>query len=62
MHVVSSAATIAIVIILLCRRAIIIILLFLRDWRATLIAEKADDGYHFDIHLQGDRETVFLDV
>ena len=30
--------------------------------RATLIAEKADDGYHFDIHLQGDRETVFLDV
>ncbi len=30
--------------------------------RATLIAERADDGYRFDIRLQGDRETVFFDV
>lgn len=29
----------------------------------TLIATRADDGaYVFDIHLQGERETVFLDV
>ncbi len=31
--------------------------------RATLIAEKTgDDNYRFDIHLQGDRETVFFDL
>ena len=29
--------------------------------RATLIAERTDDGYRFDIRLQGDRETVFFD-
>ena len=28
--------------------------------RATLIAEADDDGYRFDIHLQGDHETAFL--
>ena len=29
----------------------------------TLIAEKRGDGaYHWDIHLQGDKETVFFDV
>jgi protocatechuate 3,4-dioxygenase alpha subunit len=30
--------------------------------RATLIAAAADDGYRFDIRLQGERETVFFDV
>ncbi len=30
--------------------------------RATLVAGPADDGYTFDIHLQGDDETVFFDV
>ncbi|MEE3852024.1 protocatechuate 3,4-dioxygenase subunit alpha [Gordonia sp. LSe1-13] len=29
--------------------------------RDTLIAAKDDDGYRFDIHLQGADETVFLD-
>lgn len=29
----------------------------------TLLAERGDDGiYRFDIHLQGDRETVFFDI
>jgi protocatechuate 3,4-dioxygenase, alpha subunit len=28
--------------------------------RATLIARAEDDGYRFDIHLQGDHETVFF--
>jgi protocatechuate 3,4-dioxygenase, alpha subunit len=28
--------------------------------KATLIAEPADDGYRFDVRLQGDRETVFF--
>jgi protocatechuate 3,4-dioxygenase alpha subunit len=32
------------------------------DQRRTLVAEQTDDGYRFDIHLQGDRETVFFDV
>ena len=30
------------------------------DRRATLIAAPEPDGYRFDIHLQGDDETVFL--
>ncbi len=30
--------------------------------RQTLIATPTDDGYRFDIHLQGERETVFFDV
>ena len=30
--------------------------------RLTLIADGADGQYRFDIHLQGDKETVFLDV
>ncbi len=30
--------------------------------RATLIAEKTPAGYHFDIRLQGEGETVFLDI
>ncbi|WP_185804561.1 protocatechuate 3,4-dioxygenase subunit alpha [Pontivivens nitratireducens] len=30
--------------------------------RETLIATADDAGYRFDIRLQGDRETVFLDV
>ena len=30
--------------------------------RDTLVADRIDDGYRFDIRLQGDRETVFFDV
>ncbi len=30
--------------------------------RHTLIAQPSDDGYVFDIHLQGEGETVFLAV
>jgi protocatechuate 3,4-dioxygenase alpha subunit len=30
--------------------------------RCTLIAQPSDDGYVFDIHLQGEGETVFLAV
>ncbi|HEY6758027.1 MAG TPA: protocatechuate 3,4-dioxygenase subunit alpha [Baekduia sp.] len=30
--------------------------------RETLLATPTDDGYRFDIHLQGDGETVFFDV
>jgi protocatechuate 3,4-dioxygenase alpha subunit len=30
--------------------------------RATLIAQPADDGYRFDVRLQGDGETVFFAV
>lgn len=30
--------------------------------RDTLLARKAAGGYRFDIHLQGDKETVFFDV
>ncbi|MBT4262802.1 MAG: protocatechuate 3,4-dioxygenase subunit alpha, partial [Deltaproteobacteria bacterium] len=34
--------------------------------RATLIAKRQETSrgivYHFDIHMQGDRETVFFDV
>jgi protocatechuate 3,4-dioxygenase alpha subunit len=30
--------------------------------RGTLIADERDGVYHFDIHLQGPRETVFFDV
>jgi protocatechuate 3,4-dioxygenase, alpha subunit len=30
--------------------------------RSTLVAERTDDGYRFDIRLQGDGETVFFDV
>ncbi len=29
--------------------------------RHTLVATKADDGYRFDIHLQGDDETAFFE-
>jgi protocatechuate 3,4-dioxygenase, alpha subunit len=32
------------------------------DRRATLLAAPTDDGYRFDIHLQGPGETVFFDV
>ena len=32
------------------------------DQRRTLIAEKTDDGYRFDVYLQGDRETVFFAI
>ena len=28
----------------------------------TLIAEPIDDGYRFDVRIQGERETVFFDV
>jgi protocatechuate 3,4-dioxygenase alpha subunit len=31
------------------------------DRRGTLVAAPAPDGYRFDVHLQGDDETVFLD-
>jgi protocatechuate 3,4-dioxygenase, alpha subunit len=30
--------------------------------RHTLIAVPSDEGYRFDIRLQGDGETVFFDV
>jgi protocatechuate 3,4-dioxygenase alpha subunit len=30
--------------------------------RETLVARPGDDGYRFDIHLQGEHETVFFDV
>jgi protocatechuate 3,4-dioxygenase, alpha subunit len=30
--------------------------------RETLIAAATDDGYRFDIHLQGERETVFFEL
>jgi protocatechuate 3,4-dioxygenase, alpha subunit len=30
--------------------------------RSTLIARRSDDGYAFDIRLQGDDETVFFEV
>jgi len=30
--------------------------------RATLVATREDGGYRFDVRLQGDDETVFLDV
>ncbi|MDK4740124.1 protocatechuate 3,4-dioxygenase subunit alpha [Rhizobium sp. LEGMi198b] len=33
-----------------------------RDRVATLIARKEGSVYTFDVHLQGDKETVFLDV
>jgi protocatechuate 3,4-dioxygenase, alpha subunit len=29
--------------------------------RATLLAQRDGDGYRWDIHLQGEHETVFLD-
>jgi protocatechuate 3,4-dioxygenase alpha subunit len=34
------------------------------DRRATLIATRKPGGavYRFDVHLQGDKETVFFDV
>jgi len=32
------------------------------DRRETLLPEEADDGYRFDIRIQGDRETVFFDL
>ncbi|MGY1734486.1 protocatechuate 3,4-dioxygenase subunit alpha [Geodermatophilus sp. SYSU D00684] len=32
------------------------------DRRATLLAQPTEDGYRFDVHLQGDRETVFFAV
>jgi protocatechuate 3,4-dioxygenase alpha subunit len=36
------------------------------DRRATLVAQRVEDGdgviYRFDIHMQGDNETVFFDV
>ena len=35
----------------------------LMERRATLIASAEDDGvYRFDVHLQGERETVFFDI
>ena len=33
-----------------------------KDRRPTLIATATEDGYRFDVHIQGDDETVFLDV
>jgi protocatechuate 3,4-dioxygenase alpha subunit len=37
-----------------------------QERRATLIAARSDEGgkpvYRFDIHMQGDKETVFFDV
>jgi protocatechuate 3,4-dioxygenase alpha subunit len=28
--------------------------------QSTLIAAPVDDGYRFDIHLQGEHETIFF--
>jgi protocatechuate 3,4-dioxygenase alpha subunit len=30
--------------------------------RHTLVARREGDGYRFDVRIQGDDETVFLDV
>jgi protocatechuate 3,4-dioxygenase alpha subunit len=30
--------------------------------RGTLIAERTDDGYRFDVRLQGEGETAFFDI
>lgn len=30
--------------------------------RGTLVATEVEGGYRFDVHIQGDDETVFLDV
>jgi protocatechuate 3,4-dioxygenase alpha subunit len=32
------------------------------DRRDTLLPEETDDGYRFDIRIQGDGETVFFDL
>ena len=32
------------------------------EHRATLVAAEDGDGYRFDIHLQGEHQTVFFDV
>ena len=32
------------------------------DRRNTLLAQPTQDGYRFDIHLQGPGETVFFDI
>ncbi len=32
------------------------------DLRATLISRRLDGAYEFDIHLQGEKQTAFLDV
>lgn len=32
------------------------------DRRNTLIAKKTKGGYHFDIFMQGEKETVFFDI
>ncbi|MBM7808788.1 protocatechuate 3,4-dioxygenase alpha subunit [Geodermatophilus bullaregiensis] len=32
------------------------------EQRRTLVAERTADGYRFDVHLQGERETVFFAV
>jgi protocatechuate 3,4-dioxygenase alpha subunit len=32
------------------------------DRAATLVAARTDGGYRFDVRIQGDQETVFLDV
>lgn len=32
------------------------------DRRGTLVATRTDDGYRFDVRLQGEGETVFFDV
>ena len=32
------------------------------DRRDTLRPEESDDGYRFDIRIQGDQETVFFDL
>jgi protocatechuate 3,4-dioxygenase alpha subunit len=32
------------------------------ELRSTLVAVRVEDGYRFDIYLQGERETAFFDV
>jgi protocatechuate 3,4-dioxygenase alpha subunit len=39
-----------------------VLLLVDADARATLMAAREAGGYRLDIHLQGERETIFFDV
>ncbi|MEO5582715.1 MAG: protocatechuate 3,4-dioxygenase subunit alpha, partial [Saprospiraceae bacterium] len=32
------------------------------DRRHTLLARKKESGYEFNIHMQGEQETVFFDI
>jgi len=40
----------------------LLILLKSNPGRATLLAKPDDGGYRFDVHLQGEHETVFFAI